>query len=165
MSSAVPVYFSTPSQPLFGWLHRASADQPCDTALVVCAPFGFEEECAHKSLRCLAEAAATSGIAAFRFDYAGCGNSAGDEFAPDLFNLWVQSVGSAIDAVKQHVGVSRVVVAGLRLGALLGALAATGRVDVAGFVAIAPALSGKAYLRELKMLGRSGFQPVASVGD
>ena len=164
--SAQPLYFSAaaqPDQPLFGWLHPAAAAR--DTGLVVCAPFGFEEECAHKSLRCLAEAAAAQGIPALRFDYAGCGNSAGDEFAPDLHARWLASVTAAIEALKQHAGVDRVVVAGLRLGALLAAQTTAGRKDVCGLVAIAPVLSGKAYLRELKMLGRTGFQPLAQAGD
>ena len=49
---------------------------------MICNPFGFEEVCAHRSLRHLAGAAAAAGIAALRFDYAGCGNSSGDESDP-----------------------------------------------------------------------------------
>ena len=49
----------------------------------------------------------------------------------------------------------RVCIAGIRLGVTLGALAATHRRDVAGLIAIAPVVSGRTYLRELRMLARA----------
>jgi len=51
--------------------------------------------------------------------------------------------------------VEHVCIAGIRLGVALGALAATHRRDVVGLIAIAPVVSGRAYLRELRMLARA----------
>jgi alpha/beta superfamily hydrolase len=48
--------------------------------------------------------------------------------------------------------VDRVVLLGVRLGALLAARAAADRKDIAGFIAVAPVVSGRAYLRELRAL-------------
>jgi hypothetical protein len=45
--------------------------------------------------------------------------------------------------------------AGIRLGATLAALAAAGRTDVVGLITIAPVVSGKAYVRELRLLQRA----------
>ena len=147
-----PVYFGAG---LFGWLHRPGSDAVVDIGLVICNPFGFEEVCAHRSLRHLAITAAAAGIPVLRFDYAGCGNSAGDEFQADMLGRWQRSVHEAVDGLKQACGVSQVCLLGLRLGALLATLAAQERSDVAGLVAIAPVVRGRAYLRELTVLAQT----------
>ncbi len=48
-----------------------------------------------------------------------------------------------------------VCIAGIRLGVTLGALAAAHRRDVVGLLAIAPVVSGRTYLRELRLLARA----------
>lgn len=143
-------YFGPEERPLFGWLHRASAPSPL--GLVVCNPFGFEAICAHRSLRELAAAAAEAGVPAIRFDYDGTGDSAGDDRDPARLEAWVASVGHAIAELRRQTGVAEVVLAGVRLGALVATLAAVERDDVAGIVAIAPVVAGKTHLRELRAL-------------
>lgn len=157
-------YFGPPDAPLFGWLHSA-ASADTGLALLVCNPFGFEEVCAHRSLRDLARAAAASGVPTLRFDYAACGNSAGDIGSDvDLVALWQASIGQAIDEIKRATGAMQVCLLGVRLGAMLAALAALRREDVAGLIAIAPVVRGRAYLRELTVLGRTG-RAAAPGGD
>ena len=141
---------------LFGWLHQPAANVPIDMGLVICNPFGFEEVCGHASLRHLAIAASAAGIPTLRFDYAGCGNSAGDEFRADTLGCWQRSVHEAVDGLKRASGVASVCLLGVRLGALLATLAACQRTDVVGMVVIAPVVSGRAYLRELTVLAQTG---------
>ena len=148
-----PLYFGGG---LFGWLHRPAAGTDARIALVICNPFGFEEVCAHRGLRQLAIATAEAGIPTLRFDYAGCGNSADEEFDADATAVWVGSVHRAIDGLKAASGVRQVCLLGVRLGATLAALAAVARSDVAGIVAIAPVVRGRAYLRELTVLAQVG---------
>lgn len=152
------LYLPASSEPgVFAWLHRAAPTAvPAGLGLVVCNPFGFEEVCAHRSLRHFACACAEAGLPALRFDYAGCGNSEGDDAEPERVSQWIRSVHRAIDALKQATGVRRVALMGVRLGALLAALAAADRDDVQAFIAIAPVLRGRAYVRELTMLSASG---------
>ncbi|HSV69331.1 MAG TPA: alpha/beta fold hydrolase [Methylibium sp.] len=152
---AEPLYFGPSEEPLFGWLHRAPGDGPPALGLVICNPFGFEEVCAHRSLRALAQAAAGGGVPALRFDYAGCGNSHGSDRDPGRVASWLASTQEAIAALRRATGVDRVALLGVRLGALLAALAARERDDVAGLVAVAPVVSGRAYLRELRILGET----------
>jgi len=150
-----PFYFGPAEAGLFGWLHAAPAASRPGFGLVICNPFGFEEICAHRSLRQLASSAAAAGIPSLRFDLAGCGNSAGDEFGPDRLGAWVRSVHDAIEHLRATTGVSRVCLLGMRLGASLAALAAAQRDDVCGLVAIAPVVRGRDFVRELRMLGDS----------
>src|SRR4029079_18089058 len=142
-----PTFFGPADRPLFGWVHHAPAGA-ASLGLVVCNPFGYEAICAHRTLRHFAQTAAAAGVPALRFDYDGTGDSAGGDRDPGRVAAWVASVGAAIDALRAATGVGAVCVLGFRFGALLGALAASSRDDVAGFVAIAPVTSGKAYLRE-----------------
>lgn len=151
-----PIYFGAEAPRLFGWLHRPVPGSLAGVGLVICNPFGFEEVCAHRSLRHVAQAAADVGIPALRFDYQGCGNSAGDEFADDMLGRWTRSIHEAIDGLRRASGVPQVCLLGVRLGAMLAALAALQRDDVAGLIAIAPVVRGRAYLRELTMLAQTG---------
>ncbi len=155
-----PFYFGQPGEGLFGWLHRPTMDLTSGLGLVICNPFGFEEVCAHRSLRHVAQAAAAAGVPTLRFDYRGSGNSEGDEFQPDQLGHWVRSVHAAIDALKLASGVTQVCLLGVRLGAALAALAAVDRVDVAGLVAVAPIVRGRAYMRELTILGEASAASV-----
>lgn len=147
---AEPLFFGPDERPLFGWLHRAEA--PAGAGLVVCAPFGYEAICAHRTLRHIAEAAAAAGVPALRFDYDGCGDSAGGDRDPRRLEAWVESAGRAADFLREATGVGRVLFLGVRLGASIAALAAVERKDVAGLVAVAPVVSGRALLRELRAL-------------
>lgn len=158
---AEPCYFGSTSRPQLGWLHRPPSDMPeRDLAVVLCAPFGYEALCAHRSLRHFAATAASLGVSAFRFDYDGAGDSAGDELDPDRWPAWVESTRYAIDAVRQHTGARQVILLGIRLGVTIAATAALGRRDVAGLVAIAPVLAGKPWLREQRALQAAlGLQP------
>lgn len=147
-----PLFFGPAARPLFGWVHPGAADRPHDVAVVVCAPFGYEAQCAHRSLRHFARTAAEAGFCALRFDVDGFGDSAGNDLEDGRWEHWVASVSHAIDAAKTASGAARVIVLGVRLGATLAAEAARVRDDVEGLVAIAPVVSGKAWLREQRAL-------------
>lgn len=151
-----PLYFGREGRPLFGWLH--SAAQPAAAAtvgLVICNPFGDEAIRAHRAIRHLAGAAGDAGVPTLRFDYDGTGDSAGHDLDPERVDHWLDSINTAADTLRQLTGVTCLCFAGIRLGAALAAVAAAGRTDVAGLIAIAPVVSGKAYVRELRLLQRA----------
>lgn len=167
MSVALPCphFFGPPGGALFGQFHAAAPEAaPSGHALLICPPFGREDISAHASLVSLAQQAARAGVPALRFDYAGCGNSEGDETEPDRLEAWTRSVGLAIDRLKELTGVERVVVLGLRLGALLAHLASETRDDVTALIAVAPVISGRAFVRELRALQMTGGTAPAAAG-
>lgn len=146
-----PFYFGLEDAPIFGWWHwpRGLARR---VGVVVCSPFGREEMSAHRSVRQLANLVASGGQHVVRFDYPGCGDSAGDEDSADLVEQWIKSIGAAADELKRLSGVSEIALVGLRLGAALAIRAASMRTDVVGFVAWSPTLSGRSFVRELTAL-------------
>jgi len=158
--------FGPSERPLFGFIHHPSNVVPTSgIGVVVCNPFGYEAVCAHRSLRHFAKAAAALRCPALHFDYDGTGDSAGDDSDPDRLGAWTRSIGNAIEEIKQATGVRRVILLGLRFGALLATLASAGRDDIDGLVALAPVLSGRLYLRELRVLQNAAAlsPPPASV--
>jgi alpha-beta hydrolase superfamily lysophospholipase len=147
-----PFYFGQRGRPLFGWLHPAPA---ASVGLLICNPFGDEAVRTHRTTHHLAARASTAGVPTFRFDYDGTGDSAGHDLDPDRLAHWLSSIHLAADTLRRLSGVTTLCFAGIRLGATLATLAAQERSDVAGLIAMAPVVSGKAYVRELRLLRRA----------
>ena len=149
---ARPFYFGHRGRPLFGWLHPSPEGT---VGLLICNPLGDESVRAHRTVQHFAANVSAAGIPAFRFDYDGTGDSAGHDSEPDRLAQWLSSIHLAADTLRRLSGVTTLCLAGIRLGATLATLAARERSDVAGVIAIAPVVSGKAYVRELRLLRRA----------
>jgi pimeloyl-ACP methyl ester carboxylesterase len=139
-----PVFFGSSGKPLFGIYHPPRAQTVRPAGVVLCYPFGQEYMRAHRAFRQLAMLLTKSGFNVFRFDYFGTGDSAGDS-SEGTIEQWVEDVGTAIEELKDTSGVSTVSIVGLRLGAVLGALAAAPRADVESVVLWDPVVDGQAY--------------------
>jgi alpha-beta hydrolase superfamily lysophospholipase len=118
--------------------------------VVICRPMGYESICAYRSVRAVAEAARSLGFPVLCFDYAGTGDSEDHDSRAEQIALWRDDVLAAVSELRRRCGVSSVVLLGFRLGASLAALAASQSKHVAALIAIAPVLSGRRYLRELR---------------
>ena len=136
-------------------MHSPGEPGSTTLGLVICNPFGNEAVCAHRSIRHLAEEARQAGIAALRFDYDGTGDSAGHDHEPNRLAAWRESIHAAVDELKRVTGLKRVSLLGIRLGASLAAAAAAERDDIEALITIAPVVSGKAYVREMRLLRRA----------
>jgi alpha-beta hydrolase superfamily lysophospholipase len=151
------VYFGSGPHRLFGWHHGPAVGKSANIGLVVCKPFGYESICAHRSVRAFAEAAAALGVPTLRFDYAGTGDSSEIDAQADQVATWTQDVIAAVAELQRRTGVQRVYVLGFRLGALLAALAANECKAIGGLILIAPIVSGRRYLRELRTTRMAGL--------
>ena len=135
----------------YGALHLP-ARSGATTAVVLCSPFGYDALCAHRGWREFAERlAAEGGMSVLRFDYPGAGDSQGYEEDPQRFRAWIESVKAAARYLRAASGATRLILCGLRLGALLAAVAAEELEDVDSVVLMAPVIAGKRYIRELRM--------------
>lgn len=159
---AEPFWFGDATCPLMGWYHaphayaRHTPIRSC--GVVLCAPFGHEYLVAYRAYRKLAERLAQAGFPVVFFDYDGCGDSA-DSDGPRVA-AWQHGITLAIAALKQRSGVAKVALFGVRLGALLAAsVAAT--TPVAALALVAPVVSGRGYVRELKAFARLSPLPVS----
>jgi alpha-beta hydrolase superfamily lysophospholipase len=150
----------------FAWIHRP--ETPARAGLVIVPPFGYEAVCAQRSLRHLAEAAARAGLLAIRIDLPGTGDARGDDLEPDRVGAWIAAILEARKLATRGdddtVPLDRVVLCGVRLGAVLASVAAARlragetlappgeKPNVVGVVAIAAVASGRAIVREGRAL-------------
>jgi pimeloyl-ACP methyl ester carboxylesterase len=163
-TAAQPIYFSSSGAKLFGWLHQPLDGQISNLGLVVCKPFGYEVMCSHTSLRVFADSAAELGVPALRFDYCGTGDSSDNDPQGNQLEEWTKDVLAAMAELQHRCGVERICLFGVRLGGLLASLAASQSKSVASLILIAPVISGRRYIRELRMAQLAANIGKASVG-
>ncbi len=145
IETQLATWFGSADRPLLGFLHVPSSGTVRE-AVVMCPPLGKEHIDTYRGMRLLGEKLAAQGMAAFRFEYAGVGDSAGAEDDPDALTLWLKSIVSAVDYVRQ-AGAESVSIVGLRVGALLAASALQECGHVNSIVLWDPILTGRNYLR------------------
>lgn len=144
-------YFDCGDHKSFAWLHLPGTETIADVGLVICKPFGYEAICAHRSMRAFADAAVKLGMPTLRFDYLGTGDSADIDAEADQVHTWTGDVIAAAGELRRRTGVKRICLLGFRFGALLAARAAIESPGlVNALVLIAPVVSGRRYVRELR---------------
>lgn len=143
-----PFFFGPAEKQLFGAYHAPAAGTSRDFGVLLCNPWGQEAVRAQRALLQLGLRLARQGFPTLRFDYFATGDSAGED-AQGSLGQWQADLRSAIQELKRRGRVETVFLAGLRLGASLAALVASGRDDVEGLVLWEPIVDGKAYAQEL----------------
>jgi pimeloyl-ACP methyl ester carboxylesterase len=141
-----PLYFND----CFAWLHPARGGR----GVVICSAFGVEELCMHRFMRHMADELSAAGMPTLRFDYHATGDSRGTEEDPDCVQQWLLNIKQAVECLKCEAGVSEVALVGLRLGSLLATHAAQKIDGVTMLALLAPVVSGKSHIREMKVLGK-----------
>jgi pimeloyl-ACP methyl ester carboxylesterase len=133
----------------FGWFHSADGD----VGVVLCSGIGLDARVAHQFYLELANRLAASGYPTLRFDYLGTG----DALDPDDHNpvyAWRRSVQEAVTWLQATTGKSRIILCGMRLGAILATLEADHAPGVEALILLAPVISGRSYARELTFASR-----------
>lgn len=102
----------------------------------------------HRVYRQMSSLFTRSGFHVLRFDYYGCGDSAGESDQGNIEH-WVEDITTAIDEITDAGGLSSVTVVGFRLGATLAAFAARERDDIENLVLWEPVIKGSNYLQQL----------------
>src|SRR5438132_29140 len=125
-STIAPVVFGSADAPLLGILTLPAAGSATDRGVVMCAPLGLENVVYYRQLAVLARMLGDSGRPVLRYDWPGCGDSAGDDGDADRVEAYVASVDTAVQELRDLTGVRDVDLVGLRIGATL-ALAAAAR--------------------------------------
>lgn len=133
-----------------GWFHAGHRPH----GIVICEPLGHEALWLHKLVRALAEHLAERGFPVLRFHYPASGDSLGDEHDADRFDHMLESVRHAADALRERVASDTLTLVGVRAGAALALLAADGIPGFMRFVALAPVVRGRGYLRELSLVAQ-----------
>lgn len=145
---AVPLFFGPADRPLFGCCTATAANRQTNLGFVFCPPVGPDYYQTHRALRLLATRLNSLGFGGLRFDYHGCGDSAGSSEESRLGD-WLADIATAVDELRRR-GAARIGLVGLRLGAALALLGAAERCEADGLVLWDPILDGRSYLGELE---------------
>ena len=108
-------------------------------------------------MRQLAILLGRAGFSVLRFDYFGCGDSAGGGDEGSL-EQWTEDTAAAVDELRDYAQVRHVSLIGLRLGASLAALVGSDRRELRGAVLWEPIVSGTSYVEELLSLHNAWLQ-------
>jgi len=138
-----------------------AAPDAADTAVVVVGGIVHEDQTMAVGLVALARELAGHGVPALTFDLAGTAQGRGDLDAPDIGVRWSEDVRAAVRHVRES-GIGHVVVVGVRLGALLAAHATVDD-PVDELVMWAPVMSGRRYVRELRIMAAAVAEQGATV--
>lgn len=143
-----PFYFGTLQKPLFGIYQAPQAGSERNHGIVLCNPMGREYILAHRTFRQLAMRLTQVGFHVLRFDYYGCGDSAGESDEGSI-EQWLHDIATAIEEIRDRGSLTKVSLIGLRWGATLSVLCGTRRSDFENVVLWEPIINGKSYLAEL----------------
>lgn len=136
-----------------GWFHPPALPA-LGRGVVIVAPEGHEALLAHRGLRDLAMRGAALGLPVLRFDHPGSGDSPGERFRLEDARA---AVLEAMDWMRAEAGVTEVALAGLRLGALIAAQAASRRPgEVAALLLLAPVAQGRTHRRHMLLAAQVG---------
>lgn len=146
-----PLFFGAASDPLYGCYHPPAGGRARDHAVVLCYPFGQEYIRSHRSFVQLATRLASRGFPVLRFDYFGCGDSAGASEDGRVVR-WLDDIAAAGEEIRALSGTTRLCLVGLRLGGTLATIAAATGGGVDSLVLWDPVAGGRGYLEELRAL-------------
>jgi len=135
--------------PIATWVTASSS---CFNGLgvVIVPPVGYEHSSSFRALHVLAQELAERGCLVARVDPFGTGDSAGIARDVTSFRAWQNAVQEGAAYVRK-AGAREVLLLGCRIGATLALLAAPS-VEAIAVAALAPVLSGRRYVRELRMM-------------
>ena len=148
---SIPFWLDVEDVRVFAWYHPAKGDAHNNQAIVLCNTFGSEAMLLHPAYRQLAIELSAQGYPCLRFDYPGTNDSEGSPRDAHLLDLWLKSIHCAIDFLRNESGVEHISLFGVLLGATLAAHAATQRNDIEDLILWAPYISGKNFLRTIKL--------------
>lgn len=143
------LYLQTGAPPVFAAFH-AGAEPDGRRAVLLCAPFGWEDMCSYRSRRDWAEHLAQDGYPALRLDLPGSGDSAGDPSDPGRLEGWTQAVAGAAQWLRQASNAREVVAIGIGLGGMVACRAALQGAPIEELVLWQVPARGRALVRELR---------------
>jgi alpha-beta hydrolase superfamily lysophospholipase len=149
----IPFYIETETDVLLCWCH--APQRPSGHAVVICPPVGHEFVNSYRSLRHLADRFAQAGVAAFRIEYQGIGDSSGADTQPHRLQSWLDSIAAACQFIQENCKVKSISLLGLRMGATLAAMLGE-HLDLHALICWAPVPNGRRYVREMFALQQTG---------
>lgn len=143
-------WFGPTDNRLFGWMMWPSS-QVARGGVILAQPVGREARAARRAMRNLGVELARRGLVALRLDYPGTGDSSGALDETDVQRSWVDAIYET-DAYLRSLGLNNISGVGMRLGAVILAMASAKGLTLSSVVLWDPCDSGRSFLREASAL-------------
>jgi len=146
-----PAVLSLQPDPVHAILHLPPDDgSRKQIAVLICAPFGWEEMCSHRGRRAWALTLASLGYPTARFDLPSTGNSGGLASDPDRLDAWTGAVAGTAAWLRERTGAARVAAIGIGLGGMLAVRALSEGAAIDDLVLWAVPAKGRLLVREMR---------------
>ena len=159
---ARPVYLKSGSEIIFGLFHAPPPGASPARAVLICAPWGWDETASYRSRRLWAERLSEAGHPTLRFDLPSVGDSSGIPSDPARVKAWVAAIVTATEWLQDAGGGAGVAVLGLGLGGLLARVALSDGAPIEDLVLWAAPIGGRIFVRETRAFSR--LQPWGAAG-
>ena len=154
MLTAISLYLQIGAESLFCLFQPAADGVPRGAAVLICAPWGWDEVASYRSCRRWAERLAAAGHPTMRFDLPAGGDSGGMPGDANRVDTWVEAIAAAAADLRERSGASRVAVLGLGLGGLLAREAAARGAAIEELALWASPTKGSSFAREARAFSR-----------
>lgn len=145
-----PIWFGPEQHSLFGWMHYPKS-LIVRGAVLLCPSLGIEGEASYLAFRELADVLSREDYLVLRFDYEGTGDSANSKDGDTNLYSWLDSIYLATDTLRT-TGAHNLSVVGMRMGAMLSAIAQNNQRVFDDMILWDPPLSGRSFLRQQYLL-------------
>ncbi len=149
MSSSVPVYIPSERSTIAALL-TPPAGQASGLAVLVCAPWGWDEVASYRARREWAERLAEAGHSVLRFDLPGIGDSSGSPRDPDQLGAWRSAIRDCARWLRKSTASTEVVALGLGFGGLLARDAISSGAPIEQLILWGAPARGRNFVRETR---------------
>jgi len=146
---ARPVWLAVEPDPVLAFLHLAEPGAERDTAVLICPPFGWQDNCSYRGRRRWAASLARAGYSSARFSLPGTGDSGGSPRDPGQLVSWTGAVAATARWLADTTGAARIVAIGVGLGGMLACRAVARGARIDDLILWAVPSEGRALVREL----------------
>ncbi len=144
-----PAWLALEPDPVLAFLHTPPALGRRGTAVLICPPFGWHENCSYRGRRRWAIALAQAGYPSATFDLPGSGDSGGSARDPALLEAWTAAVSGAARWLAEASAVDRIAVLGIGLGGMLACRAVAAGAPIDDLILWGVPAHGRTLVREL----------------
>jgi alpha-beta hydrolase superfamily lysophospholipase len=137
----------------FGVLHLPGPGTATGSAVLLCPPFGWEEESGHRGMAVWARALADAGHPTLRLELPGTRNSFGGVDVRTARH-WRDAVTGAAGWLRERAGVARLTLLGIGLGGLVAVDALLEGAAIDDLILWGVPSKGRAAIRELRLQAR-----------
>jgi alpha-beta hydrolase superfamily lysophospholipase len=154
MVPAIPIYLETALDMVFGVFQAPPPGTASGTAVLICAPWGWDEVASYRSRRLWSQWLSERGHPTLRFDLPATGDSAGVPADPDRLEAWLAAVGRAVEWLRETTEAPRLAAIGLGLGGLLARASVSRGAQIDEIALWGAPVSGRAFVRETQAFAR-----------